>query len=106
MPYYGAARVGDTVITGHGCTSATTIASGSQTVFINGKPAARQFDNLTPHTIEDGTKCVPHVGTQVLGGQLNILVGGLPLARVFTEADGPAGRISSGSETVVIFSPV
>jgi uncharacterized Zn-binding protein involved in type VI secretion len=106
MPYYGAARLGDTVITGHMCDGTTTIATGSQTVFINGRAAARKFDNLSLHTIESPNGCVPHLGTQVLGGQLDVLVQGLPLARVFTEADGPAGRVSSGSETVAVFSPV
>jgi len=107
MPYYGAARVGDSVITGHGCDTSTTIASGSQTVFVNGQSVARKTDDLSPHTIPgSGSDCVPHIGAEVLDGQADILVEGLPMARVGTAADSPGGRVSSGSEDVVVFSPV
>lgn len=107
MPYYGVARVGDRVITGHGCDTTTSIASGSQTVFVDGQSVARQTDNLTLHNLPgSGTDCVPHIGAEVLGGQLDVLVEGLPIARVFTEADSPGGRVSSGSESVAVYSPV
>lgn len=106
MPYYGIARVGDRVITGHLCDTTTTIASGAQTVFINGSPAARKTDRLSPHTFLVGDDCVPHVGTVVLQGQMDILVEGLPIARVNSEADGPGGRVSSGSGDVAVFSQV
>lgn len=107
MPYYGAARVGDSVITGHGCDTTTTIASGSQTVFIDGKSVARKTDDLTLHDLPGPLiGCVQHVGAEILDGQADVLVEGLPIARVNTEADSPGGRVSSGSETVAVFSSV
>ena len=44
-----AARVGDTVATGHGCDSVSAIAGpGAPTVLINGTPAARVGDLTVP----------------------------------------------------------
>ena len=107
MPYYGAARVGDSVFTGHSCDTSTTIMTGSQTVFVDGQSVARKFDNLRPHSIQgSGSDCVPHIGSEIIDGQGDILVEGLPIARVNTQADGPGGRITSGSSSVAVYSPV
>jgi len=94
-----AARKGDSVNTGHGCDSVTTIASGEETVIIGGKAAATDGSALTTHTILVGEKCVPHT-TAVNAGSSTVKAGGKSLAR---EGDSAcAGSISSGDASVVV----
>lgn len=67
-----------------------------------GKPAARQGDMHICPKVEPGP--VPHVGGPILEGSTDVLINGLPAARVGDAAlcVGPADKISSGSSTVFI----
>tara|TARA_Y200000002_G_C22616971_1_gene636446 strand:- start:604 stop:906 length:303 start_codon:yes stop_codon:yes gene_type:complete len=94
-----AARKGDSVNTGHGCTSVTTIASGEETVIIGGKAAATDGSALQTHTHLVGKDCVPHT-TAVNAGSSTVKAGGKSLARVGDSAC--AGSISSGDASVVV----
>lgn len=95
-----AARIGDSVATGHACDTTTTIAGISQsTVRINSIIAAVRGDALAAHTILVGTVCVPH-GANVNAGSSTVRISGIPAARVGDSAD--AGSIISGSANVTI----
>jgi uncharacterized Zn-binding protein involved in type VI secretion len=65
------------------------------------KPAARMTDM---HTCPETTGPVPHVGGPILTGSLNVLIGGLPAARVTDKVTcvGPPDMIVMGSPTVLI----
>ena len=96
-----AARITDTVVTGHGCDAVTTIASTLQsTVTIQGLLAAVVGAPLAPHTILSGGSCVPHPGQVVNSGSTKVFIGGISAARVGDSAD--LGAVSSGSATVLI----
>lgn len=102
----GVARVGDTVNTGHGCDTTTTIlATGSSPdVYVNGMRAALQGTQLASHNITNpapvppNPPCIPHTGQKVNVGSSNVFVNGKQLARVGDSAD--LGSISKGSENV------
>lgn len=96
----GVARQNDTVLTGHGCDTTTTIQQGSPDVRINGRGAAYAGAALTAHTIPSGTPpvCVGH-SAQVNAGYGRVLVNGRPIARVGDSAD--LGQISTGSGDVL-----
>ena len=87
----------DTINTGHGCTSTTTTAQGSSSVFINGFGACRVGDSLKTHTIPVGNKCVPH-SSKINAGSNSVFVNGIAIARNGDYAD--QGSISSGSSNV------
>jgi uncharacterized Zn-binding protein involved in type VI secretion len=99
-----AARVGDTVNTGHGCDTTTTIlATGAaSSVYINGLLAATQGADLALHQLPNpGTPppaCVPHPGQKVNIGSSTVRVNGKSLARVGDSAD--LGSIRDGSSNV------
>ncbi len=65
------------------------------------QPAARITDM---HTCPMVTGVVPHVGGPILSGQANVLIGGLPAARVSDKATcvGPVDFIVKGAATVLI----
>ncbi len=68
-------------------------------------PAARITDMHTCPMVTPGTPPVPHVGGPISGpGATNVLIGGLPAARVGDQAVcvGPPDAISMGSTTVLI----
>lgn len=100
------ARVGDTVNTGHGCDTTTTILStGSATnVYINGRLAALEGSQLAPHQITNPSQspgsppCIGHPGQKVNVGSSTVRVNGRRLARVGDSAD--LGQISQGSSNV------
>lgn len=96
----GVARQQDTVTTGHGCDTTTTIAQGSANVLVNGRGAAYQSATLTSHTIPEGAPpvCVPHTA-QVNAGYGSVLVNGKPIARIGDSAD--LGQIQTGSGNVL-----
>jgi uncharacterized Zn-binding protein involved in type VI secretion len=77
--------------------SGFSIAQGSPTVFVNGKPASRLGDLSTPH-LRPGTPCKPHVAS-ISSGSPTVFVNGKPLARV---GDGLAGctAVATGSSDV------
>lgn len=98
------ARKGDTVNTGHGCSTTTTIAEGSSNVIIEGSGAAYRGASLAPHTITNPSTapgsppCIDHPGQKVNNGTNKVLVNGKPLARVGDSAD--LGSISQGATKV------
>ncbi|NQZ32451.1 MAG: PAAR domain-containing protein [Oceanospirillaceae bacterium] len=91
-----AARASDSG-SGHGCFPPTSITSGSGDVIIDGLPAARTGDGLSPHGCKD---CPPH-GRGIAGGSSTVFINNRPAARV---GDGIScgGSVSSGSGTVNI----
>jgi uncharacterized Zn-binding protein involved in type VI secretion len=91
------ARFGDTISTGHGCDTVSTVIGGSPTVFVNGRAVIRATDPIAPHTILAGIVCVPHAAV-VNAGSSTVFVNGIPIARVGDSAD--AGVITSGSLNV------
>ncbi|HQT90204.1 MAG TPA: PAAR domain-containing protein [Acidiphilium sp.] len=65
------------------------------------KPAARATDM---HTCPDTDGPIPHVGGPIASGSPNVLIGGLPAARVTDPLTcvGPPDTIVMGSPTVLI----
>lgn len=65
-------------------------------------PAARIGDLHLCPALEPGA--IPHVGGPIIMGQPNVLIGGLPAARVGDQAlcVGPPDTITAGSESVLI----
>ena len=100
------ARVGDTVNTGHGCDTTTTIlAVGSaNNVYAEGLLVALQGSSLAPHTITNpapsppNPPCIGHPGQKVNIGSSTVRVNGRPIARVGDSAD--LGRVARGASTV------
>jgi uncharacterized Zn-binding protein involved in type VI secretion len=91
------AREGDSISTGHGCDSTSTVISPSSNVFCNGIGVERKGDPVAPHTIPSGPACVPH-SAFINAGSSTVYVNGIPIARVGDSAD--AGSITSGSSNV------
>ena len=56
-------------------------ATGSFNVFINGRPAVRQFDINTPHLRPVGDPCTPHVAPVALGS-FTVRINGRGAARL------------------------
>jgi len=96
MPY--AARQGD--LTTHG----GVIASGFETVLIEGLPAARLADNHLCPMCNPGTPPIPHVGGPIAQGSTSVLIGGSAAARVgdVCTCIGPPDCIAQGSTSVII----
>ena len=95
-----AARLGDTISTGHGCDGTSTIAGALiSKVTIDGIIAAVIGDAIAAHTIPDGDACVSHSAT-VGGSSSKVKFEGIYAARVDDGAD--AGTITSGSLKVLI----
>jgi uncharacterized Zn-binding protein involved in type VI secretion len=92
-----AARLGDA---GVPHCSGYVIASGSPTVLINGRPAARVGDTSAPHLIPAHGTCVTHTAP-IATGAATVLINGRPAARV---GDSLAGctAIAQGSFNVFI----
>jgi len=65
------------------------------------RPAARITDL---HVCPSVTALVPHVGGPIISGAPNVLIGGMPAARVgdFATCVGPPDVIAEGSKTVLI----
>ncbi|EAO6410169.1 type VI secretion system PAAR protein [Salmonella enterica] len=74
----------------------TVIIAGSPTVFIDGLPAARTGDPLTPH---DKPEHPPHP-RKIAGGSATVFIDGLPAARTGDAVD--CGGVVIGSSTVNI----
>lgn len=98
-----AARITDTVNTGHLCDTTTTIKGNLQSnVYINGLLAAVKGDLLENHTILAGSTCIPHVAT-VLKGSASVYINNIRAARKDDEADTPGlGKITGHSPNVYI----
>ena len=95
-----AARVGDAIVTGHACSTTSTIAVSLQTkVIISFSIAAVSGSIIAPHTILSGDSCIPHAATTGFGSS-KVFFGGLPANRVGDPAD--MGAIISGAPNVII----
>ena len=66
-----------------------------------GQPAARIMDM---HVCPQVTVLVPHVGGPIVTGQFNVLICGMPAARVsdYLICIGPPDVIAQGSSSVII----
>ena len=91
-------RKGDSLTTGHICTSTTTLDTpGQGTCFANSILIARVSDPTVSHPFPPNPPCAPHVAN-VNAGSPNVFVEGLAVARIGDSAD--AGAMTSGSGNV------
>ena len=91
-------RQGDSLTTGHICTSTTTLdAPGQTTVRANGILIARIGDPTVSHPNPPIPICPNHVAN-VNAGSPNVFVVGIAVARIGDSAD--AGAMTSGSGNV------
>ena len=91
-------RKGDSLTTGHICTSTTTLDTpGQGTCFANSILIARVTDPTVSHPFPPNPPCAPHVAN-VNAGSPNVFVEGLKVARIGDSAD--AGAMTSGSGNV------
>ncbi len=91
-------RKGDSLTTGHICTSTTTLNTpGQGTCFANSILIARVSDPTVSHPFPPAPPCAPHVAN-VNAGSPNVFVEGLAVARIGDSAD--AGAMTSGSGNV------
>ena len=91
-------RKGDSLTTGHICTSTTTLHTpGQSTVFANSILVARIGDPTVPHPNPPSPPCPDHVAN-VNAGSPNVFVVGIEVARIGDSAD--AGNMTSGSGNV------
>ena len=91
-------REGDSLSTGHLCTSTTILDTpGQSTVFANSILIARQTDPTVSHPFPPAPPCAPHVANVNVGSS-TVRVCGLPIARVGDSTD--AGAMTKGSSNV------
>ena len=93
-----ACRKGDSLSTGHICSSTTTLTTpGQSTVFANRLLMARVTDSTVPHPFPPNPPCANHTAA-VNAGSSTVFVEGKALARIGDSAD--AGSMTSGSSNV------
>ena len=92
-------RVGDSLSTGHICTSTTTIASSNTdgTVKANGINVIVVGAPTVSHPFPPNPPCAPHVANVNVGSP-NVFVEGLAVARIGDSTD--QGAMTSGSGNV------
>ena len=91
-------RQGDSLSTGHICSSTTTLATpGQSNVFVNGILMARKTDSTVAHPFPPSPPCANHTAAVNVGSS-TVNCNGLPVARVGDSAD--AGAMTSGSSNV------
>ena len=91
-------RKGDSLSTGHICTSTTTLDTpGQGTCFANSILIARVSDPTVSHPFPPVPICAPHVAN-VNAGSPNVFVENKAVARIGDSAD--AGAMTSGSGNV------
>ena len=91
-------RKGDSLSTGHICTSTTTLDTpGQGTCFANGILIARVSDPTVSHPFPPNPPCAPHVANVNVGSP-NVFVEGLAVARIGDSTD--QGAMTSGSGNV------
>ena len=91
-------RKGDSLTTGHICTSTTTLDTpGQSTVRANGILIARVGDPTVSHPFPPNPPCAPHVAN-VNAGSSTVRVVGAFVARIGDSTD--AGAMTSGSSNV------
>ena len=90
-------RKGDSLTTGHICTSTTTLDTpGQSTVFANSILVARIGDPTVPHPNPPSPPCPDHVAN-VNAGSPNVFVVGIAVARIVDSADAGAMTSCSGN---------
>ena len=91
-------RKGDSLSTGHICTSTTTLATpGQSTVFAEGELVARKNDPTVAHPFPPNPPCANHTANVNVGSG-TVFVVGKACARVDDSAD--AGAMTTGAGTV------
>jgi len=92
-------RVGDSLSTGHICSSTTTIASPATdgTVSANGINMIVVGAPTVSHPFPPAPPCAPHVAN-LNAGSPNVFVNSIPVGRIGDSAD--AGAMTSGSSSV------
>ena len=91
-------REGDSLTTGHACTSTTTLDTpGQSTVFANSILIARKGDPTVSHPNPPVPACPDHIAN-VNAGSPNVFVVGIAVARKGDSAD--AGAMTGGSGNV------
>ena len=91
-------RKGDSLTTGHICTSTTTLDTpGQSTVFANSILVARIGDPTVSHPNPPNPPCPDHVANVNVGSP-NVFVESLAVARIGDSAD--SGNMTSGSGNV------
>ncbi len=91
-------RKGDSLSTGHLCTSTTILDTpGQSTVFANSILIARQTDPTIPHPAPPIPPCPDHVKVVNVGSS-TVRVCGLPIARIGDSTD--SGAMTAGSPNV------
>jgi len=91
-------RKGDSLTTGHICSSTTTLDTpGQSTVRANGLLIARVSDPTVSHPFPPSPPCAPHVAN-VNAGSSTVRVEGLAVARIGDSAD--LGAMTSGSSNI------
>ena len=91
-------RKGDSLSTGHICTSTTTLDTpGQGTCFANRILIARVSDPTVSHPFPPAPPCAPHIANVNVGSP-NVFVEGLAVARIGDSTD--AGAMTSGSGNV------
>ena len=92
-----AARRGDS---GRVHCSAYVIGTGSGSVYINGRSAARVGDSSTPHKIPSGDECSIHTAS-ISRGSSSVFINGKPAARQGDPLSG-CTNVATGSPNVFI----
>ena len=91
-------RKGDSLTTGHVCTSVTTLDTPTQsTVRANGILIARVGDPTVSHPFPPAPPCAPHVA-QLNAGSATVRINSISVGRIGDSAD--AGAMTSGSSNV------
>jgi uncharacterized Zn-binding protein involved in type VI secretion len=90
-------RIGDTISTGHGCASTTTLTGPSGDVFADNLGVEREGDPTVVHALTGRGCSVTHAAA-INAGSSSVFVNNKPIARIGDSAD--AGSITSGSSTV------
>jgi len=93
-------RKGDSLTTGHICSTTTTLAKpGQDTVFVNKLRVARKGDPTIPHPFPPSPACANHTAV-VNAGSETVFVAGKKCARKTDSAD--LGALTDGSNNVFV----
>lgn len=94
-------REGDSLSTGHICSSSTTIADSNtdDTVRVNDIPVIVVGAPTVSHPFPPNPPCAPHVAN-LNAGSSSVFINGIAVGRVGDSAD--AGAMTSGSSNVFV----
>jgi uncharacterized Zn-binding protein involved in type VI secretion len=91
-------RIGDTISTGHGCASTTTLTGPSGDVFADNLGVEREGDPTVVHALTGRGCSVTHAAA-INAGSSSVFVNNKPIARE-SDALADGGVISSSSTNV------